>query len=194
MMVGEDLTFEDLKDFDNEFYRSYVHMINSDVNDLGLTFSVVREYFGKYDVVNLKENGQNITVTNETKIEYLEKIGFYQMYERTKDQINAFLSGFHELIPKQFAQIFTASELELIISGLPEVDLNDLRNNTEYQGYTSKSPQVAWLFRTLEQMTREEIGRFLQFVTGCSRVPLAGFAALQGMRGVEKFTIVLIKE
>ena len=207
-MVGEDLTFEDLKDFDNEFYRSYVHMINSDVNDLGLTFSVVREYFGKYDVVNLKENGQNIAVTNETKIEYLEKIGFYQMYERTKDQINAFLSGFHELIPKQFAQIFTASELELIISGLPEVDrkcfclfitsafliVNDLRNNTEYQGYTSKSPQVAWLFRTLEQMTREEIGRFLQFVTGCSRVPLAGFAALQGMRGVEKFTIVLIKE
>ena len=72
--------------------------------------------------------------------------------------------------------------------------VNDLRNNTEYQGYTSKSPQVAWLFRALEQMTREEIGRFLQFVTGCSRVPLAGFAALQGMRGVEKFTIVLIKE
>ena len=190
MMVGEDLTFEDLKDFDNEFYRSYVHMINSDVTDLGLTFSVTREYFGKYDTVNLKENGQNIAVTNDTKIEYLEKIGFYQMYERTKAQIDAFLSGFHELIPSKFAQIFTASELELIISGLPEVDRKsklfvlclgvviDLRNNTEYQGYTSKSPQVAWLFKTLEQMTREEIGRFLQFVTGCSRVPLAGFAAL----------------
>jgi E3 ubiquitin-protein ligase HUWE1 len=30
---------------------------------------------------------------------------------------------------------------------------------------------------------------FLQFVTGTSKVPLEGFAQLQGMRGVQKFNI-----
>jgi hypothetical protein len=34
-----------------------------------------------------------------------------------------------------------------------------------------------------------EIGLFLQFVTGCSKIPLEGFKNLQGMGGVEQFSI-----
>lgn len=44
------------------------------------------------------------------------------MYHAVKEQIDAFLHGFHELIPKKLAGIFTAAELELLISGLPKVD------------------------------------------------------------------------
>ena len=33
-------------------------------------------------------------------MEYLEKLSRYQMYDSVKDQIDAFLKGFHELIPK----------------------------------------------------------------------------------------------
>jgi hypothetical protein len=33
------------------------------------------------------------------------------------------------------------------------------------------------------------MGKFLQFVTGSSKVPLAGFAGLQGMSGLQKFSI-----
>lgn len=38
-------------------------------------------------------------------------------------------------------------------------------------------------------LTRSEKAAFLQFVTGSSKVPLAGFSELQGMRGVQKFSI-----
>ena len=38
-------------------------------------------------------------------------------------------------------------------------------------------------------MDSSEIGQFLQFVTGCSKIPLEGFKNLQGMRGVQQFTI-----
>jgi E3 ubiquitin-protein ligase HUWE1 len=51
-----------------------------------------------------------------------------------RPQINSFLEGFHELIEPQLISIFTPSELELLISGLPEIDLDDLRKNTEYKG------------------------------------------------------------
>lgn len=44
------------------------------------------------------------------------------MYTAVKAQIDAFLVGFHELIPKKLVGIFTAAELELLISGLPKVD------------------------------------------------------------------------
>ena len=68
-----------------------------------------------------------------------------------------------------------------------------MKQNTKYAEYTPESPQIKWLWRCLENFTQEEMGRFLQFVTGSSRVPLAGFAALQGMHGIQKLTINRIR-
>lgn len=39
-------------------------------------------------------------------------------------QIKAFLEGFHELIPHDSIRFFDAKELELLISGLPNIDCN----------------------------------------------------------------------
>ena len=44
------------------------------------------------------------------------------MYTSVKDQIDAFLKGFHELIPKKVVGVFTATELGLVIQGLTKVD------------------------------------------------------------------------
>lgn len=65
-----------------------------------------------------------------------------------------------------------------------------MRANTEYQLYEPSSPQIQWYWKILHEMTDEEMGKFVLFVTGSSRVPLAGFAALQGMQGVSPITIV----
>jgi len=37
------------------------------------------------------------------------------------------LKGFYELIPPELVKIFNARELELMISGLPDIDLEDLK-------------------------------------------------------------------
>lgn len=50
-------------------------------------------------------------------------------------QLKAFLEGFHELIPSNVISIFNSKELELMISGLPDIDIQDLKNNTDYNGY-----------------------------------------------------------
>ena len=47
-------------------------------------------------------------------------MGVYKMYGVIKEQVDAFLKGFHELIPKNLVSIFSHSELELLISGLPD--------------------------------------------------------------------------
>ncbi len=47
-----------------------------------------------------------------------------------------------------------------------------------------------WFWRAVDAMNTEERCRLLQFCTGSSRVPLAGFAALRGAHGdVMRFTI-----
>jgi hypothetical protein len=57
-------------------------------------------------------------------------------------RLNAFLEGFYDIIPKRLISIFNEQELELLISGLPNVDIEDLKSNTEYHKYQNTSLQV----------------------------------------------------
>jgi E3 ubiquitin-protein ligase HUWE1 len=43
-------------------------------------------------------------------------------------------------------------------------------------------------WRALRSFDKEDKAKFLQFVTGTSKVPLQGFAHLEGMNGTQKFT------
>lgn len=137
----------------------------------------------------MKPNGRNIPVTEENKHEYVKLVSEQRLTLAIKDQIKAFLGGFHEIIPAQLVSIFNEQELELLISGLPDIDLDDWKNNTEYSGYTASSPQVQWFWRAVRSYDQEERAKLLQFATGTSKVPLEGFSALQGANGVQRFQI-----
>ena len=39
-----------------------------------------------------------------------------------RSQIDSFLEGLHELVPKDLLSIFDENELELIVSGMPTID------------------------------------------------------------------------
>ena len=79
--------------------------------------------------------------------------------------------------------------LALGISGLPDIDIDDWKNNTIYEGYTAASPVVQWFWRAVRSFDQEERAKLLQFATGTSKVPLEGFAHLQGSNGIQKFQI-----
>jgi E3 ubiquitin-protein ligase HUWE1 len=92
-------------------------------------------------------------------------------------------------MPHHLISIFNENELELLTCGLPEIDAADLRQNTEYQGYTADSPVIQWFWRAVADFGQEERALLVQFVTGTSKVPLEGFRALQGSSGPQKFQI-----
>jgi len=73
-------------------------------------------------------------------------------------------------VPPELISIFDAQELELLISGLPNVDIDDLRANTEYNGYKNTDPQIEFFWNVLQSFSKEEKALFLQFVTGTSKV------------------------
>ena len=74
----------------------------------------------------------------------------YKMATLIKPQLSAFLRGFHSLISKEALSLFDGKELELMISGLPDIDLLDLKANVELVNYIAQSPQIQWLWRALE--------------------------------------------
>lgn len=72
-------------------------------------------------------------------------------------RLNAFLEGFYDIIPKRLISIFNEQELELLISGLPNIDIEDLRANTEYHKYQATSIQVR-IEGTLRDFQRSLMG------------------------------------
>jgi E3 ubiquitin-protein ligase HUWE1 len=51
-----------------------------------------------------------------------------------------FLRGFYEMVPRELISIFNFKELELLIAGLPDFDIADLRANINFVGYEITSP------------------------------------------------------
>uniref|UniRef100_A0A8C7CCR7 E3 ubiquitin-protein ligase HUWE1 n=1 Tax=Neovison vison TaxID=452646 RepID=A0A8C7CCR7_NEOVI len=183
--------YTDMESEDYHFYQGLVYLLENDVSTLGydLTFSTEVQEFGVCEVRDLKPNGANILVTEENKKEYVHLVCQMRMTGAIRKQLAAFLEGFYEIIPKRLISIFTEQELELLISGLPTIDIDDLKSNTEYHKYQSNSIQIQWFWRALRSFDQADRAKFLQFVTGTSKVPLQGFAALEGMNGIQKFQI-----
>ena len=88
------------------------------------------------------------------------------------------------MIPRDLIKIFNAKELELLISGLPSIDIKDLKLNTFYNNYTKDSPVIKIFWEVISNFDESLKAGFLQFVTGTSKVPLEGFKFLKGMGGV----------
>ncbi|KAI8588501.1 hypothetical protein BDZ88DRAFT_397137 [Geranomyces variabilis] len=189
-LIDAPVDYKDMEAVDPEFHKSLEWILQNDITDvLDLTFSTEIDEFGKKQIIDLKPDGRNLPVTDQNKMEYVKLVVDHRLITAIRVQIEAFLSGFHDVIPRDLVKIFNEQELELLISGMPDIDIDDWKNNTEYQNYTQSSPQVQWFWRAVRSFSQEERAKLVQFATGTSKVPLEGFAELQGSGGVQKFQI-----
>ncbi|XP_030637843.1 E3 ubiquitin-protein ligase HACE1 isoform X2 [Chanos chanos] len=194
-ILGIPVNYQDVSSIDPEYAKNLQWILDNDISDLGLelTFSVETDVFGAMEEVPLKPGGTCIQVTQENKAEYVQLVTELRMTRAIQPQINAFLQGFHTFIPPSLIQLFDEYELELLLSGMPEIDVMDWKRNTEYtSGYDLQEPVIQWFWEVVESLTQEERVLLLQFVTGSSRVPHGGFAFLMGGSGLQKFTIAAV--
>jgi len=190
-LLGQPLTFEDMEGVDPDYYKNLKWMLENDIEGiLELNFSDTQNFFGETKTVDLIKNGRNVSVTNVNKLDYVNLITAFRMTDAVKDQLEAFIEGFTKVVDRDIIGVLNASELELLISGTPDIDLDDLKANTEYHGgYTPTSPQIRWFWEIVREMNLEDRARLLMFCTGTSKVPLEGFEKLRGMSGLQKFQI-----
>jgi len=184
--------YQDMQAIDPDYYKNLKMILEYNLDDIGLdhlTFSTEDHSFGRIQTIDLIPNGRNVFVSEATKEKYVNNVCQYRMTTSIQKQIKAYLDGFYELVKPELISIFTARELELLISGLPEIDIHDLQRNTEYQGYKVSDKEIGWFWNIMFSLSRSEKAAFIQFVTGSSKVPLEGFSLLQGMRGTQKFSI-----
>ncbi len=87
------------------------------------TFTLVEKRSGETVTIDLKPGGADIAVTEGNKKEYVDLMVEYYISKRVKDQFDAFMSGFNELIPQDLITMFDERELELLIGGMSEIDV-----------------------------------------------------------------------
>lgn len=143
MILKKKVALMDMEGVDAEFHRTLSWAMENDITDVIFsTFSVEDERFGEKVTVDLKPGGQDIEVTNENKKEYVELITEWRIQKRVEEQFNAFVTGFHELIPADLVNVFDERELELLIGGIADIDVDDWKKHTDYRGYTESDVVV----------------------------------------------------
>lgn len=99
-----------------------------------------------------------------------------------EEQFKAFLEGFNEIVPIQWLQYFDERELELILVGIQDFDIQDWQAHTIYRNYRRTDKQIQWFWQFVAEISDEQRSRLLQFVTGTCRLPIGGFRLVPGYR------------
>eukprot|EP00429_Kryptoperidinium_foliaceum_P040002 CAMPEP_0176170230 /NCGR_PEP_ID=MMETSP0120_2-20121206/87153_1 /TAXON_ID=160619 /ORGANISM="Kryptoperidinium foliaceum, Strain CCMP 1326" /LENGTH=733 /DNA_ID=CAMNT_0017508039 /DNA_START=168 /DNA_END=2371 /DNA_ORIENTATION=- len=200
-ILGWPIQFKDLESLDVDYYRHLRQIAESGdeiFSILCLDFTASTEIMGVKQEIELVKGGRSIDVDSDNFPEYAEACMKYKLLDCMKPQLNALLLGFYDVIPETLLTIFDFQELELLMCGLPNIDLEDWKRNTEYSGTLQSMGQdhqvCQWFWEVVESLDQEMRARLLQFATGTSGVPARGFGVLQGNNGsIRKFTIEGVK-
>lgn len=96
-ILGRKVDVRDLESVDPEYHKSLVWMLNNDITGIiELDFSLETEEFGAKKVIDLKEGGSDIPVTEENKAEYVRLVVEHRLETSIQKQAKAFLGGFYE--------------------------------------------------------------------------------------------------
>ena len=98
------------------------------------------------------------------------------------------------MIPQKLISSFTVRELERLISGVAEIDVDNWERYTQYEfsktGYNADSDQIRWFWKAVRSFTPSEQRNLLHFVTGSQSVPFEGFSKLRSGGMLSRFKIV----
>jgi hypothetical protein len=182
-MLANEPCFEDLKYHDEQLYTSLAYLNSDGVNaeDLCMNFTIMDS--GR--TIELKQNGESIPLTNENKEEYIKLVVDHYSYKRAEVQTWAFIDSFLSVIPNNLLSVFDVEQLEQILFGQKEIDVEDWKNNTFYKGkYLENGEHQAlkWFWEILREITNDEKRKFLQFCTGSRSLPIEGFIGLKGQK------------
>ncbi|ESZ93444.1 hypothetical protein SBOR_6151 [Sclerotinia borealis F-4128] len=184
----------DLRDLDEGLYQGLLKLKNyaGNVEDFSLDFTIIDTIpnsipGGRPKIItrDLMPNGSNITVTNENRLLYIAYVVRHRLQIQPYEVTQAFLRGLGQIINPSWLSMFNQAELQTLIAGeTSEIDIDDLRDNTQYGGVYQigddglEHPTIVMFWEVMEEFPDEDKRKVLKYVTSTPRAPLLGFAQL----------------
>ncbi|CAG2066369.1 unnamed protein product, partial [Timema podura] len=174
-------TMEDLAEIMPDVSRGLAELLAYEGNveeDMCLTFQVSLEEYGQVKTYKLREEGENVPVTNESREEYVDLYLDWILNAAIYEQFRAFYLGFHSVCASNALIMLRPEEVEMLVCGSPTLDLNELRKVTEYDGYKADDVIIIDFWEVLQSLSDELKKKFLLFATGSDRVPVGGMGEM----------------
>jgi len=145
------------------------------VADLGLDWTLPG-----HPQVELVPAGAQRNVTIENLSEYVQCVMQTMLLDGVRAQMQAFSSGFSEVVSCDYLQGFSPEELDLLFNGMREAWERDVvvEQLKFDHGYTRSSRAVGFLLDILSEFDDVQLRQFLKFVTGSPRLPVGGLGRL----------------
>lgn len=140
--------------------------------------------YGMEEIVDLKEGGRDIKVTQANKQEFVDLYVDWYLNKSIAPQFEPFHEGFYKVLSKEsirvndYYQLFDCEEIIKLIRGVDNLDFNQLKSHARYVGCTTNDQHIKWFWEILEEFDEEQKKAFLMFTTGSDRSPLRGLGEL----------------
>ncbi|CAL8258970.1 unnamed protein product [Lota lota] len=174
-------TMEDLKQIMPDLAHGLEELLNYEGNveeDFYLTFQVLQEEMGVVRPYNLKPGGDKIPVNKHNRKEYVQLYIEHLLNRCVSRQFSAFYHGFHSVCASNALMLLRCEEVEVLVCGSPDLDMNALQKAAQYEGYTKTDPTVRCFWEVVMALPLEMQKKLLHFATGSDRVPIGGLASL----------------
>lgn len=143
-----------------------------------INYSNIRVFSLFHFVTELIPNGRDIPVSLQNMDDYIENVKHALLYTGTRRQFNALKNAFDSLVPLHKLRMFHPEELQTLLCGddndIMQWTVDNLRKNVKLEGFTVEDDDIQNLFSELSDASKESRSNFLEFVTGCTRLPVGG--------------------
>ncbi|TMW56846.1 hypothetical protein Poli38472_006856 [Pythium oligandrum] len=143
--------------------------LEEELTAMDLTFTT---YLSDGRLVELCDNGSETPVTTENAKAYVRAALTARMNE-SREVMNVIKQGINSILPVTALGLLTSEELEKRMCGVAEVDVELLKQNTEYdEDLSSNDEFIQRFWRVLGTFEDEDKRAFLRFVWARSRLPV----------------------
>eukprot|EP00040_Diaphanoeca_grandis_P028157 m.161767 g.161767 ORF g.161767 m.161767 type:complete len:799 (-) comp31253_c3_seq1:1230-3626(-) len=193
VLLGETITPSDVARIDPEFAKNQIGTLLTEggVRMMEEVLSGSEDPESMYFVdpntdEEVVEGGKRIRVTERNKARYVQALVEHKLVGHCRAELAMIIEGFYDIIPKKMLcdseddHRINATDLELLVAGLPQIDVDDWR--THCAGVLMTDDTYAdlreWFWEIIGSYTYEQRARLLSFTTGSGRLPITGFTEL----------------
>ena len=195
-IIRRPILLDDIKFYNLELYQQLKYINDTQIRGNPQLESIrflwkIRDQNNLIQELELVPGGRNILLNDSNKITFIDKVIYVEAIRPYEEQIKYTQKGLLSLMGQEVQGVFSVEEINFLLSGQDEIDLNDWKQNTTYKGnYNQNHPTIVMFWDKLGSMKKNEIIKFLEFATGTGSVPIDGFGSLKGVGGrIQKFTI-----
>jgi len=176
-LVGDPTDLGDLENIDRTLVQSMRYFAALDRQ--GVTEEVFAEYLEAHftttlsdgSEVDLVPNGRELRVSFQEREAYARLVMERRLHE-SDAQLEALALGLYSVVPKHALFLLTWRQLESIVCGRPDFDVDELRASVRYEGISPNDTRVEYFWQVLLDFSPRDRALFMRFVSGRERLPV----------------------